>query len=145
MTMSRMTMMMTMTTTMTTTIPRTRGNRAPITIGPVRLNDVFAGQVVLIGLSQLLFGTTDPDGDILTINDITLTGGTLVQTAAGWSFATVPGMLGIVTFTYNISDGLVEIVQTATLQVVRNTVLLTPHDDVFVGTPVGRRYRRVGR
>ncbi|WP_240233133.1 calcium-binding protein [Devosia lacusdianchii] len=112
-----------------------QGNRAPITMGSVRLNDVFAGQVVLIGLSQLLFGTIDPDGDILTINDITLTGGTLVQTAAGWSFATVPGMLGIVTFTYNISDGLVEIVQTATLQVVRNTVLLTPHDDVFVGTP----------
>lgn len=110
-------------------------NRAPMTMGPVRLHDVFAGQVVLIGLSQLLFGASDPDGDTLTINDVTVTGGTLVQTGAGWSFMTLPGMLGIITFTYNISDGLLEIVQTASLQVVRNTVLLTPWDDVFVGTP----------
>lgn len=110
-------------------------NRAPMTMGPVRLNDVFAGQVVLIGLSQLLFGATDPDGDILTINDITVTGGTLVQIGSAWSFITVPGMQGLITFTYDISDGLIEIMQTATLEVVRNTILLTPHDDVFVGTP----------
>jgi len=113
----------------------TPGNRAPMHSGPVRLNDVFAGQVMLIGLSQLLFGATDPDGDILTINDITVTGGTLVQLASGWSFVTSPGMLGVFTFTYDISDGLLEVVQTAVLEVVRNTVLLTPCDDVFVGTP----------
>ena len=111
------------------------GNRAPILMGPVRLHDVFAGQVMLIGLSQLLFGATDPDGDVLTINDITVTGGTLVQLGACWSFITVPGMLGVITFTYDISDGLIEILQTATLEVVRNTIQLTPHDDVFVGTP----------
>jgi Ca2+-binding RTX toxin-like protein len=111
------------------------GNRAPIVMGPVRLHDVFAGQVVLIGLSQLLFGATDPDGDALTINDITATGGTLVQVGAGWSFITMPGMLGVITFSYDISDGLVEIMQIATLEVVRNTILLTPRDDVFVGTP----------
>ena len=115
--------------------PVPTGNRAPMTVGPVRLNDVFAGQVVLIGLSHLLFGTSDPDGDTLTVNDITVSGGALVQVGGGWSFMTVPGMLGIITFTYNISDGLLEIVQTASLQVVRNSVLLTPWDDVFAGTP----------
>lgn len=113
----------------------TTGNRAPTVAGPVRLRDVFAGQVMLIGLSDLLFGAADPDGDILTINDIVATGGTMVQTSNGWSFATLPGMLGLITFTYNISDGLIEILQTASLQIVRNTVLLTPWDDVFVGTP----------
>lgn len=112
-----------------------QANRAPVAMGPVRLNDVFAGQVVLIGLSHLLMGTTDPDGDTLSINDITVSGGMLVQVGGGWSFMTVPGMLGLITFTYNISDGLLEIVQTASLEVVRNTVLLTPWDDVFVGTP----------
>lgn len=112
-----------------------QANRAPIAMGPVRLNDVFAGQVVLIGLSHLLMGTTDPDGDTLSVNDITVSGGMLVQVGGGWSFMTVPGMLGLITFTYNISDGLLEIVQTASLEVVRNTVLLTPWDDVFVGTP----------
>ncbi|MFP9138249.1 calcium-binding protein [Devosia sp. XGJD_8] len=112
-----------------------QANRAPVAMGPVRLNDVFAGQVVLIGLSHLLMGTTDPDGDTLSVNDITVSGGMLVQVGGGWSFMTVPGMLGLITFTYNISDGLLEIVQTASLEVVRNTVLLTPWDDVFVGTP----------
>lgn len=111
------------------------GNRAPVVMGPVRLNDVFAGQVMLIGLSHLLFGASDPDGDVLTINDITVTGGTLVQLGSGWSFVTMPGMMGLITFTYDISDGLLEIVQTATLEVVRNTIALTPGDDVFVGTP----------
>lgn len=110
-------------------------NRAPMVMGPVRLNDVFAGQVMLIGLSHLLFGASDPDGDVLTINDITVTGGTLVQVGSGWSFITIPGMLGVITFTYDISDGLLDIVQTATLEVVRNTIALTPYDDVFVGTP----------
>jgi Ca2+-binding RTX toxin-like protein len=110
-------------------------NRAPVAMGPVRLHDVFAGQVVLIGLSQLLLGSSDPDGDVLTINDISVSGGTLVQVDGGWSFATFPGMLGLITFTYDISDGLLEIVQTASLLIVRNTVLLTPFDDVFVGTP----------
>ena len=111
------------------------GNRAPVVSEPVRLRDVFAGQVVLIGLSDLLFGASDPDGDILTINDITATGGALVQIGAFWSFATVPGMLGVVTFSYTVSDGLRTVLQTATLEVTRNTVLLTPHDDVFIGTP----------
>ena len=110
-------------------------NRAPMALGPVRLHDVFAGQVMLIGMSQWLFGASDPDGDVLSVNDITVTGGTLVQVGAGWSFATVPGMLGLVTFTYSISDGLLEFVQTAMLNVVRNSVYLTPGHDVFVGTP----------
>ncbi|WP_332700822.1 cadherin-like domain-containing protein [Devosia sp.] len=110
-----------------------QANRAPVTVGPVRLNDVFAGQVVLIGLSHLLMGTSDPDGDALSVNDITVSGGMLVQVGGGWSFMTVPGMLGVITFSYNISDGLLEIVQTANLEVVGNTVLLTPWDEDIDG------------
>lgn len=111
------------------------GNRAPVVVGPVRLREVFAGQVVLIGLSDLLFGASDPDGDTLTINNITATGGTLVRVGTDWSFVTLPGMFGVITFTYAISDGLLAAAQTATLEVVQNTVLLTPWDDVFVATP----------
>ena len=95
-------------------------NRAPMVLGPVRLNDVFAGQVVLIGLSQLLFGATDPDDDVLTVNDLTATGGTLVRIGSGWSFATSHGMLGTVTFTYAVSDGLLSTVQTASIEIIRN-------------------------
>ncbi len=110
-------------------------NRAPVTTGPVRLHDVFAGQVVLIGLSELLFGAADPDGDLLTASDITASGGLLVQIDDGWSFAAVKGAQGTVTFTYAVSDGLLEIAQTAVMEVRRNGVQLTPGDDHFVGTP----------
>lgn len=115
--------------------PPTSGNRAPVVSGPVRLHDVFAGQVMLVGLSQLLFGATDPDGDILSINDLTATGGTLTQLTSGWSLATLPGELGLVTFTYQISDGLLSIVQTASFNIIRNVVTLTPLGDTFAGTP----------
>lgn len=109
-------------------------NRAPVVAGPVRLHDVFAGQVVLFGLSHLLFGASDPDGQALSVKDLTVSGGEVVPTANGWSFATLPGMLGVWTFFYKISDGLLDIVQTATVEVVRNTVVLTPGHDVFIGT-----------
>lgn len=108
-------------------------NRAPTMLGPVHLKDVFAGQVVLIGLSQLLFGATDPDNDILTINELTATGGTLAQTMHGWSLATLPGTLGLITFTYEISDGLLHVIQTATLEVTRDQVHLTDADDIYAG------------
>lgn len=111
-------------------------NRAPLLTGPVRLHDVFAGQVMLIGLSQLLFGATDPDGDVLSINDITITGGTLTQVGEGmWSFATLPGMLGVITFTYDVSDGLLEVVQTAVLEIVRKQHILTPGNDIYAASP----------
>src|SRR5690606_15708649 len=109
--------------------PNAPANRAPMVMGPVRLHDVFAGQVVLIGLQQLLFGASDEDGDTLAVHDLTVSGGTLLQLGDFWSFVTVPGMLGVINFTYEISDGLLEIMQTASLQVVHNTILGTPWDD----------------
>ncbi|QQR40400.1 cadherin-like domain-containing protein [Devosia rhizoryzae] len=110
-------------------------NRAPVVMGPVRLHDVFAGQTVLIGLSHLLFGASDPDGDSLSVENVVFSGDLVTPTANGWSFATLPGMLGAFTFFYTITDGLLSVMQTATIEVVRNTVHLTNHDDVFVGTP----------
>lgn len=115
--------------------PQTPKNRAPLVSGPVRLNDVFAGQVVLIGLSQLLFGASDPDGDALGIFNLTVTGTTMVRVANGWSLTTQPGMLGPVTFTYQVSDGQSSVTQTAYLEIIRNVQTLTPGADIFVGTP----------
>lgn len=112
-----------------------RLNRAPNVAGPVRLNDVFAGQVVLIGLSQLLFGAHDPDGDPLTIMSMSASGVALVRSTDGWTVSTQPGMLGGVTLTYAISDGEAAIWQTAHFDIVRNTQTLTEDDDLHVGTP----------
>lgn len=111
-----------------------RVNRAPITSGPVRLNDIFAGQAILIGLTHLLAGASDPDGDTLSVAGISSTGPDLSPLAGGWAMQSEHGMLGPVTLSYMISDGQDSVWQTAHFSIVRNAVTLTPADDVFVGT-----------
>lgn len=110
-------------------------NRPPMITGPVRLNDVFAGQVVLIGLSQLLFGARDPDGDPLTTMNMSASGVAVVRSSDGWTVSTQPGMLGEATLTYQISDGEAAVWQTAYFDIIRSTQSLTPGDDLHVGTP----------
>jgi Ca2+-binding RTX toxin-like protein len=110
-------------------------NRAPIVLGPVRLNDVFAGQVVLIGLSHLLRGAFDPDGDALSLRNVTVSGPATVTVAGGWALKTQNGVYGPITFNYFISDGQSLVRQTAVLDVVRAQHVLTPGDDVYSGTP----------
>ena len=60
----------------------------------------------MISVLALLAGTTDPDGDRLTISNLSSTSGTLTRTEdGGWMFVRDEGMLGDVTLTYTISDG----------------------------------------
>lgn len=110
-------------------------NRAPMLSGPVRLHDVIAGQAVLFGLSHLLWGASDPDGDILSIINLTASGLPIGSETSGWSFQTSPGMLGQITLTYQITDGEASVWQTAHFEIVRNFVVLTPLSDLFVGAP----------
>ena len=108
-------------------------NRAPRTSGPVYLHDVYGCAIALIGLSDLLRGATDPDGDPLLVQNITVSSGTLVQTAGGWNFDAQA--LGPVTITYRITDGEFSVVQTAQFSVLRNPPLIgTAGDDLLVGT-----------
>ncbi len=108
-------------------------NRAPRVNGPVYLADVFGCAVALIGLSDLLRGASDPDGDALRIQNITVSSGTLTQTASGWYFDAA--MLGPVTVTYQITDGKVSILQTAQFSVLKTPPIIgTQGDDVLVGT-----------
>ncbi|RCW80351.1 calcium-binding protein [Phyllobacterium bourgognense] len=108
-------------------------NRAPRVNGPVYLADVFGCAVALIGLSDLLRGASDPDGDALRIENVTVSSGTLTQTASGWYFDAA--MLGPVTVTYQISDGKVSILQTAQFSVLKAPPIIgTQGDDILVGT-----------
>ncbi|MDB5589469.1 MAG: calcium-binding protein [Devosia sp.] len=110
-------------------------NRPPVVGGPVKLHDVLAGQAVLIALSQLLRGASDPDGDPLVVMNVSVAGAPVTHTGSGWSIETMPGTLGRVSFTYQVSDGEASVSQTAYFDIVRNVVVLTPCDDLFVGTP----------
>jgi Ca2+-binding RTX toxin-like protein len=108
-------------------------NRAPKVNGPVYLADVFGCAVALIGLSDLLRGASDPDGDALRIENVTVSSGTLTQTPSGWYFDAA--MLGPVTVTYQISDGKVSILQTAQFSVLKAPPIIgTQGDDILVGT-----------
>lgn len=108
-------------------------NRAPRVTGPVYLNEVFGCLAAAIGLGELLRGATDPDGDALSITNLTVSSGSVIEVAGGWSFSAA--LLGPVTVTYEITDGALSVVQRAYFDVVKSPpVLGTPGDDNLVGT-----------
>jgi Ca2+-binding RTX toxin-like protein len=112
--------------------PEKTPNRAPRTGSPVVLADVSGCAIALIGLADLLRGTLDPDGDALSVKNVTVSSGKLVQTAGGWSYQ--GEALGPVTVTYQITDGTASVQQSAYFSVVNAPpVIGTAGDDLLVG------------
>lgn len=116
--------------------PEGSRNRAPRSTGPVQLQDVVGCRAYLISVLALLQGTTDPDGDQLTLRNLSASSGTLTRTEdGGWSFTPAKGMLGDVTLTYYISDGAEVIQQTAHFKVIEDPPIVgTAGDDNLLGT-----------
>ena len=114
-------------------------NRAPRTSGPVQLQDLVGCQVLMISVLALLAGTTDADGDRLTISNLSSTSGTLTPTEdGGWMFVRADGMLGDVSLTYTISDGSASVQQRAYFSVVEAPPIIgTGGDDNLLGTNCG--------
>lgn len=118
-----------------------RRNRAPELSGPVRLNEAFAGTAMMIGLSQLLVGASDPDGDPLMVRNIEVSGGSIGTTPEGFVFSSnsraAPAEIVI---SYEITDGTSSVQQTATLSLQRGLPITgTADDDLLVGTVLGDR------
>ncbi|MBM3090339.1 calcium-binding protein [Ensifer sp. T173] len=108
-------------------------NRAPRVNGSVTLKDASGCAAVVIGLSDLLRGASDPDGNLLSVRDITVTSGTITRTAEGWLYDWTE--LGPVTITYQITDGQLSITQTAYFSVVSAPPIVgTLGDDLLLGT-----------
>lgn len=114
-------------------------NRAPRSSGPVQLQDSVGCHPYLISLLALLQGTTDPDGDRLTLGNLSASSGKLtLAEGGGWLFTPAKGMIGEVTFTYDISDGLEVIKQSAHLNIiVAPPILGSAGDDNLLGTQCG--------
>jgi Ca2+-binding RTX toxin-like protein len=113
-------------------------NREPRTSGPVRLYDVYGCAAVVIALTDLLASTSDPDGDALTIRNMSVSSGTIVRDGSNWLFD--PGGVGPVTVSYEISDGKVSVIQHATFSVFENPPMIgTTGNDVLVGSACGDR------
>ena len=110
-------------------------NRAPRVSGPVYLNDVSGCAILAIAMSELLQNASDPDGDALSIRNLTVSSGTLTQSGDGWLFRGGPQMEGMVTVSYEITDGQLSVDQVAYFSVVRSVIDGSAGDDLILGTP----------
>jgi len=111
-------------------------NGAPRVNGTLVLMDISGCAAVLIGLSDLLRGASDPEGTPLTVKDIAVTSGTITATADGWLYDWTE--LGPVTITYQISDGQLAVAQTAMFSVIKAPPIMgTADDDSLLGTNCG--------
>jgi Ca2+-binding RTX toxin-like protein len=112
-----------------------RKNRGPVVSGGVRLNDVMAGQMVLIGLSELLANMTDPDGDALSVRNVRVSAGSIGQSAEGWVYSSNRQILDQdVTVTYDVTDGEATITRTALLRIEGKAPIIgTEGDDLLAG------------
>jgi Ca2+-binding RTX toxin-like protein len=110
------------------------GNRAPRVSGPVYLLDVAGCVMLTIALSDLLRNAVDPDGDTLSVKNLTVSSGTLTQSGDGWVFQGGPQLIGDVTISYQITDGQFSVNQTAHFSVVKSHIGGADGDDLLIGT-----------
>jgi Ca2+-binding RTX toxin-like protein len=108
-------------------------NRAPRVTGPVYLKDVVGCATLVIGLTDLLRNADDPDDDVLTASEFSVSSGTLTQSGAEWIYS--GGPLGPVTITYKISDGQYSVQQTAHLSVLpQSPIYGDDADNILLGS-----------
>src|SRR5690606_37975577 len=81
----------------------------------------------------LLRHASDPDGDILSVRDLSVSSGELVAVGDGWQFSP-GGTTGPVTISYMVTDGIDAIEQTAHLAAATRQITGTGADDLLIGT-----------
>ncbi|TXN81506.1 cadherin-like domain-containing protein [Methylobacterium sp. WL8] len=110
-----------------------RRNRAPISSGPVLLANTTGCALLAIAMTDLLRNVRDPDGDVLSVRNVSVSSGALSPDGDGWIFD--GDAVGPVTITYEVTDGEFSIAQTASFNVVeRNQVTGSSGDDIILGT-----------
>ncbi|MCK2053068.1 cadherin-like domain-containing protein [Methylobacterium sp. 37f] len=110
-----------------------RRNRAPTTSGTVQLADMAACALLPIALADLLRNAEDPDGDSLSVRNVTVSSGALTRDGDGWVYDADD--LGPVTVTYEVTDGELSVTQTAVFNVVEHEPMVgTDGDDLLLGT-----------
>lgn len=108
-------------------------NRAPVRQRSVYLSDLFGTGSLLIGSASLLEHTSDPDGETLVVEGLTVSSGTLEQTDDGYLYTPDPQYAGVVQFDYKISDGKAAIAQTAHLNIKPTGISGTDAKDTLSG------------
>ncbi|WP_287557241.1 tandem-95 repeat protein [Pseudodesulfovibrio sp.] len=130
-------------TTKTLTINVGDVNEAPtgqdIDLGSIHEDGVGGDGSITFTAAQLLAGATDPDGDALSIANLTLTQGQGTLADNGdqtWTFTPDADFNGDVAFGYEITDGALSSPQTASLTVIDTNEAPVAGNDVFGGVTV---------
>ena len=90
---------------------------------PTVLGNGTINQPYNILTTDLLAGFTDPDGDSLSVSNLTATHGSLASTSDGWLVTPDPDYSGLVELNYEVSDN-----QGGTLSTKLNFTLVAPSD-----------------
>jgi Ca2+-binding RTX toxin-like protein len=114
--------------------PRMANNHAPVSKGPVRLEELYANDIASITVADLLLNFTDQDAaDSLGVLNVTVNGEALVY--ANGRFALPHNALGSIDIKYQVSDGVSLIDANATATVLAQpTFTGTAGDDTLNGT-----------
>ncbi len=117
--------------------PVRNANRRPYSTGMVSLGTLVMNSAILLTVTDLLKKVIDPDGDKLRIADLSASSGTLKLNSDGvWAFTPDTNDTTDVKFTYRVTDGQYDVLQTAFLDLVQpDTMKGTERDDEIIGTP----------
>jgi len=116
-----------------------QANRSPVALGRTVFSSGLMNLSTLILLKDFLALVRDPDGDALSIEDITVSSGSIrVYDDDIWLYTPERGYLGEVTFTFGVTDGKADIKANAILDIRKwnpREILGTERDDILLGTP----------
>jgi VCBS repeat-containing protein len=76
--------------------------------------------------ANLLAGYTDPDGNPLTVDNLTATNGSIVKNGSNYTFTPTTNYNGVVNLTYNVTDG------SSGLKAATNSFNLAPVNDIAI-------------
>mgnify|MGYP000229921358 FL=1 len=127
----------TITPNIVSTITQNSVNSAPTSSGPVVLNNIEEDNSLEISRADLVQNTTDPEGTLLDVRDLTISigGGSLLDNGNGtWSYNPVTDYSGPVELSYTVSDGANDISTSASFEV--TAVNDKPESTVVVLSPI---------
>ncbi|MGK6315432.1 cadherin-like domain-containing protein [Neorhizobium sp. DT-125] len=116
-----------------------RDNRLPFSLGRAQLANGLMNLSVVIMLDDLLAMVRDLDGDVLTVENLTVSSGAIrAYGDDAWIYTPERGYLGQVTFSYGVSDGQGVVASQAVFDLLKHPpreLFGTEGDDVLLGTP----------
>ncbi|MGB2221027.1 MAG: cadherin-like domain-containing protein [Neptunomonas phycophila] len=127
----------TITPSIVSTITQNSVNSAPTSSGPVVLNNTEEDNSLEISRADLAQNTTDPEGTLLDVRDLTISigGGSLLDNGNGtWSYTPATDYNGPVELSYTVSDGANDISTSASFEV--TAVNDKPESTVVVLSPI---------